>query len=208
MATIVSRLSQRNSSISPWLGDHSRQYEAPLVPRSVPDKLVAALPGAKASRFLTGLLLGMIGGLGLLTGAAIMPAAFGHTPLVVVSGSMEPTLHAGDIAVTRSIETHELRVGDVVTYRSKPGLITHRIVGLEVTSRGLLFQMKGDANLTADPRPIPAERIAGKVMYRVPRVGFLVSSTDSAAGLFLLIVAPVLLLALMWIADRRSGANR
>ena len=162
----------------------------------------AALLARKALRFLAGLSLGLITGLALLVAASLLPRTFGYTPLVVLSGSMEPTLQVGDVAVTREIEPYALQVGDVVTYESISGYITHRIVGLDMTPQGPFFHMKGDANLGADPQPIPADRIVAKVVYRVPRVGFIVAFTDSAAGKFLLIVVPLVLLMLMWTRGR------
>ena len=163
---------------------------------------LAAMPGRKFYRFLIGLLLGLVVGLAVLMAAALLPGAVGFTPLVVVSGSMEPTLHVGDIAVAKQVEPYSLQVGDVATYSSVSGLVTHRIVGIDMSPQGPFFLMKGDANLSADPRPIPADRVVAKVVYRIPRVGFLGSFTDSMIGRLFLIVAPVLVLVLMWLRGR------
>lgn len=158
-------------------------------------------------RFLTGAGLGLLSGLAFLVAMVLLPAIFGFYPLVVVSGSMEPTIHVGDIAVVRKMNPYKLQIGDVATYSTAGGNITHRIVGLDVTPQGPFFLMRGDANLTTDPRAIPAQAIVGKVVYRVPRLGFLVSFVNSTAGRILFIAAPLLLMALLWVRRtiRRRG---
>lgn len=149
-------------------------------------------------RFLSGLLLGLVIGLALLIAAALTPALVGFYPMVVASGSMEPTLHTGDVAVVRKISPYDLQIGDVATYATAGGTVTHRIVGLDVTPQGPFFLMRGDANLTTDPRSIPAQAIVGKVVYRVPRLGFLVDFANSLPGRVLFIGTPLVVLALLW----------
>ena len=170
-------------------------------------EILGVRPGWRAYRFLTGMALGLVIGLAFLMAAALLPGAFGYTPLVVVSGSMEPTLRAGDIAVTREVEPYSLQLGDVVTYNTISGFITHRIVGIDMSPRGPFFLMKGDANLSADPRAIPSDRIVAKVVYRIPKLGFLVSFTDSMLGRLFLIAAPLLGLGLMAMRRRDSLAR-
>ena len=171
-------------------------------------RFLADLSSTRAGRFLSGMLFGLLGGLALLTAGALLPKAFGYTPLVVVSGSMEPTLHAGDIAVTKKVTPDEVALGDVVTYRADPGPITHRIVGLDLTPQGAFYQMKGDANVSQDPRPVSIDQIETRVLYRIPRVGYLVSFIDSPVGVLLLIVAPVTILATWWSRSKAASSDR
>lgn len=158
-------------------------------------------------RFLGGMLIGLVVGLALLVAVTLLPTVVGFYPMVVLSGSMEPTIHVGDIAVVKKQAPYGLQIGDVVTYSTAGGNITHRIVGLDVTPQGPFFLMRGDANLTPDSRAIPAQAIVGKVVYRVPRLGFLVSFANSTAGRVMFIVAPLLLLAVLWVgrAIHRRG---
>ena len=149
------------------------------------------------SRLASGLVLGLVTGLGLLVATAVLPQAVGFYPLVVVSGSMEPTLNVGDIAVARQVDPATLELGDVITYNSLSGLITHRIIGIEVTTDGPLFSLRGDANRTADPKLLPAERIVAKVVYRLPWIGYLVHYANSNIGRMLFVAVPLLLLGLL-----------
>ncbi|MDO8750568.1 MAG: signal peptidase I [Dehalococcoidia bacterium] len=152
-------------------------------PLDTPRRKGLAMPSRpQIQRFLAGALLGLTSGLALLVAMTLLPVIFGFYPMVVLSGSMEPTIHVGDIAVVRKQDPYAFQIGDVVTYSTAGGNITHRIVGLDVTPQGPFFLMRGDANLTADPRAIPAQAIVGKVVYRVPRLGFLSPSSTPRRG--------------------------
>ena len=104
----------------------------------------------------------------------ILPKAFGFTPYIVESGSMEPTIHTGAIAF---INTKDLDVaaGDVITYRigteEKSKLVTHRIVRED----GDAYITKGDANDIEDMAPVSQEQIVGTYAYSIPKVGFVMA---------------------------------
>src|ERR1700694_4508740 len=106
-----------------------------------------------ARRILTGLqvmaalvLLALV--LLLLAGTA--PSVPGYESFVVYSGSMEPAIMTGDIAVVGPVKAGELKVGDVITFRTPANpdvVVTHRLVELDTDPAGhLVFQTKGDAN--------------------------------------------------------------
>ncbi len=120
----------------------------------------------------------------LLTAAAIwvvgLPWVTGSTPLTVLSRSMEPALTVGTLAVVRPVEASEVRIGDVITFRTaEQQLITHRVVAVTMsTAGGTTFRTKGDANGTIDEAPVVADQLRGKLWYSVPLAGHL----NSAVG--------------------------
>lgn len=131
------------------------------------------------------LTLGAIGGLACIT-LAISALVFGLQPLVVQSGSMEPTVAAGSLLITEKTPASELRRGDVVTVpRSDRALVTHRIV--EITLRGdtATLRLKGDANDVVDPGAYVVKE-AGKKVLVVPYAGWVAAWAASGLGLFLL----------------------
>ncbi|RLG71517.1 MAG: signal peptidase I, partial [Methanobacteriota archaeon] len=77
-----------------------------------------------------------------------------ETPLVtVVSGSMEPTLHRGDILLLVGVDKHELKVGDIVVF-SRPHTklpIVHRVVETCYHKGETYLVTWGDANHNPDP---------------------------------------------------------
>jgi len=87
-------------------------------------------------------------------------------PIVaVVSDSMEPILHRGDLLLSTRID--EPQAGDIVIYQGQRFTVVHRIV--ELTENGYIT--KGDNNLIADP-PIRREQVFGKVWFAVPLLGY------------------------------------
>ncbi|WP_369140159.1 LamG-like jellyroll fold domain-containing protein [Modestobacter versicolor] len=113
---------------------------------------------------------GLLGTLALLLLASVAPAAVGWETSVVLSGSMEPGVSPGDVAVVRPVAADELTVGQVllVDDPSSPGrLRLHRLVGIE--DAGLLLQ--GDANPTPDPQLVDPSAVHGVGALRLPGLG-------------------------------------
>jgi signal peptidase len=126
------------------------------------------------------------------------PLAFGQRPLQVLSGSMEPTLDVGDIAVVGRIEPAQARVGDIVTFRNPEGrLITHRVRAIRPAGRSLAFVTRGDANNASEHWTIARSGQLSRLTYRVPHAGTLVRAANSPPGRLLLVTLPMLLLGAM-----------
>ena len=136
----------------------------------------------KLSRVINGALVGALTAVVLLMAVVILPGLIGFKSVVVLSGSMEPALHVGDVAVLRPVDSDRLKVGDVITYRSAGHLTTHRIIRIEEGQSGLAFYTKGDANETADGAPVHGDNwrptIAATPRSRMPSE---TSSTASAS---------------------------
>src|SRR5690625_3648032 len=78
------------------------------------------------------------------------------------TGSMEPTIPAGSIALVREIPATEMNEGDVVTVDRGNDLlpVTHRvteITDVDESTGAVTFVMRGDANDTDDPEPYTTE---------------------------------------------------
>ena len=115
---------------------------------------------------------------------------------VIVSGSMEPIIKIRDAVITRRVDNiDDINKGDVVTYRSMEEayygiLITHRVVDIQKKDDKVLFVTKGDHNETVDRSPIEFGQITGKVIMRVPKVGFIKYFLVSSYGWLIAIVIP------------------
>lgn len=112
--------------------------------------------------------------LGVALSVTVVPAALHARPLVVLTGSMEPALRPGDVAVMRDVEHHgRIVAGDIVAYHPRSGdptLITHRVEAKLAGANGARYITRGDANGTAD-EPIKHDQVAGVHLYTVPKVG-------------------------------------
>ena len=101
----------------------------------------------------------------------LLPLVVGWTPRVIMSGSMEPRIHVGDIVVTRTLPAASLHEGQVVTVSDPdhPGRTrTHRVLGREA---GGVLVLKGDANRDADSTRVSVDDVRGVGVVRVPYVG-------------------------------------
>ncbi|HUR51533.1 MAG TPA: signal peptidase I [Mycobacteriales bacterium] len=131
----------------------------------------------------------------VMAGVTIAAATTGLRPLVVRSGSMEPTIHTGAMVLVRTVPASAIRVGDVVAVdRPDRTRVTHRVV--RVTHRGTTAELvlKGDANTDPDPAPVTVAH-AGRFVMTAPWLGRVGGFLSSARGGFVLgwIVAAVML---------------
>jgi signal peptidase I len=113
--------------------------------------------------------------------------------LVVLSGSMQPTFHAGDVIVTVDTPVHSLQVNDIITFRSPDNpksLMTHRIIKILYDTQVLTFQTKGDANEDPDQYVVSSEQVVGRMVLAIPYVGYVGQISHSFIGFLLLVLAP------------------
>jgi len=97
----------------------------------------------------------------------------GPTTYVTIKGtSMLPTYDPGDLVVTRKASSYAK--GDTVAFKVRKGdfgagaVVIHRIIGGSAKEG---FVLQGDNNPASDPwRPQPSD-IAGRPMFRVPKLG-------------------------------------
>ncbi|MCE4619793.1 MAG: signal peptidase I [Desulfurococcales archaeon] len=87
-------------------------------------------------------------------------------PYAIVTGSMEPSINRGDLVFIRHVDS--VSVGDVVTYRKGRMIVTHRVY--QIFDDGV--RTKGDANVEPDPYIVPYRDILGRVVLRVPLLGW------------------------------------
>ena len=144
-----------------------------------------------------GAAIGLLCLLVLLTGTF-----FGLRPVVVLSGSMSPSIPAGSLAVSRAVSATELHTGDVVTVTAGDRHVTHRIVAVDHDGASATLQLKGDANPRADEQS-HVVRSAPRVVASAPHVGRVVALLSRPPGVFVFAGYAALLLT---IVTSRSGA--
>lgn len=124
------------------------------------------------------------------------PLAFGARPYTVMSGSMEPAIRTGDVVVVESVRPTEVSVGEVVTFADPSGadrLITHRLRARRIGSGKALFVTKGDANNSDERWRVPADGRIGRVVYRLPKLGYVAFAASTPFGRLLVVVSVILL---------------
>lgn len=139
----------------------------------------------------------------LLAGALV-----GLRPVVVLSGSMSPSVPAGSLAVARTVPASALHTGDVVTVAVGDRLVTHRIVSVQHDGARATVQLKGDANARPDEQS-HVVRSAPRLVASVAGVGRVVAWLSRPPGVFVLAGYAALLLTI--VTSRSSpgaGAGR
>ncbi len=102
---------------------------------------------------------------------SLLPALVGMAPHVIMSGSMEPRIHVGDIIVTREVPPATLVKGNVITVEDPDHpekTRTHRFV--RRAADGTIVT-RGDANPEADSSHVTDAAVLGLGVIRVPFVG-------------------------------------
>lgn len=123
-------------------------------------------------------------------------------PMVVLSGSMEPSIRTGSMLFVERAAAEQVREGDVITYRTpaaeRPAqqgadLTTHRVVHVLRSPAGLSFVTRGDANDGPDSSAVPASHVIGKAAFALPYIGYVSAFARTREGMLFLVVLPALL---------------
>ncbi len=141
-----------------------------------------------------------LGVVAVLAVAVLAPYAGGGRSYSVMSGSMEPRIHTGDVVADARVVVRDVRVGDIVTFpdpQTRGRLITHRVRSIRVHGGRASVVTKGDANTTTEHWSIAADGSLGRVRYRVAKVGYALAFTRRPEGRIALVVIPALILALL-----------
>lgn len=146
----------------------------------------------------TALTLGALLGVASLL-LAVGGVAFGVKPMVVRSGSMEPAIDTGALALARGADASEITPGDIVSVVTPQGQrVTHRVVNSSpVEGATHSLTLKGDANPVADPQPYEVKRV-DKVFFDVPVLGSVVAFVATPIGTLLLGVTCMVGLMAAW----------
>jgi hypothetical protein len=120
--------------------------------------------------------------LGMLTWA-LLPIVLGWTPTTVMTGSMEPRIHPGDVVVSRPAEPEAITLNRILLVDDPDHagrLRLHRFADFAPDGNLIL---RGDANSANDSTSVAPAAVRGVAVLRVPFVG----------------------LPVVWIADRNWG---
>jgi signal peptidase len=131
--------------------------------------------------------------IGLFLIITLFPVKGNYQVKVVLSGSMEPTIHTGSVVIIKP--KSQYKIGDIVIFGKDTKTeipTTHRIVSSRATEGVMLFTTKGDANEDADTKEIRQSDIHGKVLFSVPFMGYVISFVRKPLGMIVVILIPAL----------------
>jgi len=137
----------------------------------------------------------------------------------VASGSMEPAIPLGSVAVVEPVDVTTVQAGDVITFRSPENpilVVTHRVVEVNGPPDARLYHTKGDANDDVDLEPVPAASILGQVRLHIPYLGYLAQYIRTRQGWIYLVLVPggalvlmelVRILKVIWTSDGKPAED-
>ena len=134
----------------------------------------------------------------------------GISVFFIQTGSMGEAYPVGSMIFVQSTEPAEIEAGDVITFAADENLtvVTHRVVKRNDEKR--YFITCGDMNNTNDA-PVAFENVAGKVVYKIENIGYVINMINRPAGKWVLIAALAGLMILMIVQlykDNRGKAAK
>ena len=109
---------------------------------------------------------------------------------VIVTESMVPTIKVNDAIVVSRVKNNSVKIGDVITFSSSD----RYFIGKELNESGnYTYRTKGDNNIAADTALVNGNKIHGKVLFKIPKIGYIYNFIASPGGFIFSIILPVLL---------------
>ncbi len=113
----------------------------------------------------------------------------------ILTQSMYPTIKAGDVVVTYRELDDKYNMGDIITFISDTNggiTITHRIKEIYSVNDSFSYRTQGDNNNTPDNEIVPGSNIFGRVVLKIPKIGYIQQFLSSMIGWIVVIVLPSL----------------
>ena len=136
------------------------------------------------------------------------PFLFGYATYVVVSPSMEPTIHKHEVIIVKMVDSiSDLKENDIVTYAGKEGefagkTVTHRIKRIE----GDKIVTRGDSNVKDDPA-ITFNDVIGKYVKTSGFLSAIYSAFSNKYGFLIIVIIPLLILLIVQIVNFRRACK-
>lgn len=119
---------------------------------------------------------------------------------VIVSQSMVPTININDAIIVKRVDHDNYKIGDIISFSSSDinykGLtITHRIIDKQSSSdTNSIYTTKGDNNLVADYAGVKTDQIYGRVLFIIPKIGYIHSFFSKPSNFFICLLIPILMI--------------
>ncbi len=133
------------------------------------------------------------------------PSVFGFRTYSIITSSMEPVLHRGDVILVQEKKADSYEVGDIITFKGTSGdlkgkIVTHKIVGIKPENGRNIFYTKGIQNISEDPA-VYEEEILGKYIYKFRFFSLIEKIMDTKIGFVLIIIIPLIYIYFYEIRD-------
>ena len=130
----------------------------------------------------------------------ITPDFFGYKTFSIISGSMEPKIVVDDIVIVKNVDKNQIRVNDIITFKTENEIITHRVIKIELIDNNLIYTTKGDSNEVTDIEKIEYNQIEGKYVGKIPKIGKLLTLLKNKLVFSIILI----LLIISYILQRKN----
>lgn len=140
-----------------------------------------------------------------------VPDFIGYKPLIVLSGSMEPTILTGDLILVKEADAEDIAQNDIIAFRNDANtetVVTHRVTEVLTENSEVSFLTKGDANTGDDASQVKAEELEGKYLGRVGGLGRFAIFLQTPIGMLIFVVTPLCLFILYDMVVRKRCSNK
>ena len=166
----------------------------------------------------TGKVMALIGDLVLIFAVVSMFILFFVLPNAgvemkyILTASMTPTLQVGDAVGVAKIDITEITKGDIIAFRLKDVVVIHRVADVQGFLEDPVILTRGDALNHIDPWQIKRGDLVGKIIFRIPLIGYSAKIFKDKVGLFLGMIFLILLASLVIVdilkEDRKKPVKR
>jgi len=122
--------------------------------------------------------------------------------VAVASESMSPALEVGDLVIVQGAPASEIEEGEIILFHlpGESSYTIHRVIVKESLANGTFrFRTKGDAT-TEDPYWIPGQDVHGRVVYRIPYIGWLALDPT----FLIIIISIIIIIIILWPESRKK----
>lgn len=130
----------------------------------------------------------------------VTPDFFGYKTFSIISGSMEPKIVVDDIVIVKNVDKNQIRVNDIITFKTENEIITHRVIKIELIDNNLIYTTKGDSNEVTDIEKIEYNQIEGKYVGKIPKIGKLLTLLKNKLVFSIILI----LLIISYILQRKN----
>ena len=115
---------------------------------------------------------------------------------VIVSQSMVPTININDAIVVKRENNDHYNIGDIISFFTTEFdhagiVVTHRIVGKKSYDvKESFYTTKGDNNPVPDMKSVATKNVYGKVMFIIPKLGYIQSFLSQPVHFIICILIP------------------
>lgn len=118
-----------------------------------------------------------------------IPEIFGYKVFVIVSKSMLPTIKVGDAIFIKEVPENELKVGDIISFRTDGYINTHRIKEITTDENGnKQYVTKGDNNKDEDRQRVRYSDIEGIYTFKLAGLGKIMNLLQNKVFLIFLAI--------------------